>query len=201
MNTILFTKTLESIIPSRAFNNDAGYDIYTPSSFKSVRLELGDQILIDSGIHVHIPKGSYLKVENRSSMCVKKGIIVGACIIDCGYEGSIKINLMKVAKGEEDIKNQFGEYWTNIYPNEKIAQLILNQLYYKDNIEDYVWKEISKNEYTQRSFSNDGRGINGFGSTDNQTKKDDKSVLFDDSFDSFHKAYEKLTNDNKGDNI
>jgi dUTPase len=37
-----------------------------------------------------------LEVKNRSSVAAKRGLIVGACVIDSGYDGEVFINLHNV---------------------------------------------------------------------------------------------------------
>ena len=42
----------------------------------SIDLEFGEKILIPSGIHVNLPKNVYLKVENKSGIASKRGLIL-----------------------------------------------------------------------------------------------------------------------------
>ena len=55
-----------------------------------------------------------LEVKNRSSVAAKSSLIVGACVIDSGYNGEVFVNLHNI-----------GETERIIYPGEKIAQVVL----------------------------------------------------------------------------
>jgi len=55
-----------------------------------------------------------LEVKNRSSVAAKRSLIVGACVIDSGYDGEVFINLHNV-----------GSELQVVSPGDKIAQLVL----------------------------------------------------------------------------
>ena len=55
-----------------------------------------------------------LEVKNRSSMAAKRSLIVGACVIDSGYDGEVFINLHNIGKTTQIIE-----------PHEKIAQVVM----------------------------------------------------------------------------
>ena len=55
-----------------------------------------------------------LEVKNRSGNAAKKSLLVGACVIDSGYDGEVFINLHNVGKQPQ---------W--ISPGMKIAQVVL----------------------------------------------------------------------------
>lgn len=49
---------------------------------KSIDLMTNEKILIPSGIHVNLPKNIFLKVDNKSGVCTKRGLVAGACITE-----------------------------------------------------------------------------------------------------------------------
>ena len=103
--------------PTRANPSDAGLEVYcSPNETveKGYYLEPGDSAIIPTGLKFGIPHGYMLEVKNRSSMAAKKSLIVGACVIDSGYEGEVFVNLHIIGKEPQ---------W--VMRSDKIAQLVL----------------------------------------------------------------------------
>jgi len=100
-----FSKIRNVKSPSRGTFKSAGIDFYVPIfddffvqdfNFKNsnIRIKFGDKkillasqerCLIPSGIKVSIPQNYMLGAFNKSGVCTKKGLIVGAQIIDEDY--------------------------------------------------------------------------------------------------------------------
>ena len=131
--------------PVRANTADAGIDFFIPEDFKSHLLEPQESVLIPSGIKVNVPEGSALIAFNKSGVATKKNLQVGACVVDCGYQGEVHIHLTNV-----------GFEPTKIDPGDKIIQLVLIKLG-DPSIELVQEEELY-------SYSSD-RGSGGFGST------------------------------------
>ena len=55
-----------------------------------------------------------LEVKNKSGIASKRSLIVGACVIDSGYDGQVFVNLHNIGLSEQMIK-----------PGDKLAQLVL----------------------------------------------------------------------------
>ena len=107
----------DAIDPSRANPSDAGLDVfYCPSTpdVAAVRLAPGQNAMLSTGLKVGIPHGYMLQVCNRSSMGAKKSLMVGAHIIDSGYDGEIFVDLHNVGDTDQLICAQ-----------DKIAQLVM----------------------------------------------------------------------------
>lgn len=132
--------TLDSgaFLPERAHLTDAGLDLRTPVS-KTVWP--GDSVEFDTGVHIELPPGTYGKIESKSGLNVKRGIVSCGGVIDEGYTGSIVVKLYN-----------FGREAYQFEAGDKIAQLI---------IQPYLAPEL---ELTS-SLSETDRGENGFGST------------------------------------
>ena len=101
--------------PERANPSDAGLDVfYSPEKPVSVMLHSGDSKILETGLKFGVPHGYMLEVKNRSSVAAKKSLLVGACVIDSGYDGEVFINLHNVGNAVQCIS-----------PGDKIAQLVL----------------------------------------------------------------------------
>tara|TARA_A100001015_G_scaffold319736_1_gene443629 strand:+ start:4673 stop:5128 length:456 start_codon:yes stop_codon:yes gene_type:complete len=101
--------------PDRANPSDAGLDVfYSPENPVTVALHPGDSKILETGLKFGVPHGYMLEVKNRSSVAAKKSLLVGACVIDSGYDGEVFINLHNV-----------GTTVQCVCPGDKIAQLVL----------------------------------------------------------------------------
>ena len=103
--------------PTRGHPSDAGLDVYyCPQDPQEVgrNLKPGDSVILPTGLRFGVPHGYMLEVKNRSSLASKRSLIVGACVVDSGYDGEIFINIHNI--GNED---QF------VAKGTKIAQLVM----------------------------------------------------------------------------
>ena len=83
-------------LPTRAHDGDAGMDLYYCSAkndHTSISIRPGETALFPTGIKAEVPKGYMLEVKNKSSIAAKKQLLVGACVVDSGYDGEIFVNL------------------------------------------------------------------------------------------------------------
>ncbi len=71
-------------------------------------------MFLSTGLSFGIPHGYMLQVCNRSSMGAKRSLVVGAHIVDSGYDGEVFIDLHNIGT-----ETQF------VTSGEKIAQLVL----------------------------------------------------------------------------
>ena len=131
--------------PTRANIMDAGIDFFIPDDQETIILKPQESCLIPSGIKVEVPENHALIAFNKSGVAVNKKLHVGACVIDCGYQGEVHINLTNVG-----LINQ------TLYPGDKIIQFALLQL------GEYTVVEVPEDElYSEES----NRGAGGFGSS------------------------------------
>lgn len=77
-------------MPVRAHETDAGMDLLAP---EDVTIQPGVAAVIDTGVHIQIPAGYYGKLESKSGLNVKFGVVSKGGVIDAGYTGSIKAKL------------------------------------------------------------------------------------------------------------
>lgn len=76
-------------MPTKAHDTDAGFDLYTP---EKVTVRCRDSVVIDTGVHVEIPRGYVGFLKSKSGLNVVNSI-TGEGVIDAGYTGSIKVKL------------------------------------------------------------------------------------------------------------
>jgi dUTP pyrophosphatase len=137
--------------PVRANPSDAGLDLcFNPKDGKSLRLESGKSYVLPTGLKFGIPHGYMFQIMNRSGNAAKKQWLVGACVVDSGYDGEVFVNL----------HNTSNTYWT-VHPGDKIAQGVLIPVVHarfvetaEDNL--YGWYPITISD----------RGDGALGSTD-----------------------------------
>ena len=99
--------------PTRGSGEAAGYDLY---SYENETVAPNQIKLIDTGISIRVPEGTYGRIAPRSSVS-KKGILVNAGVIDRDYRGPVKIMLHNLSNNDYVINK-----------NDRIAQLILEQI-------------------------------------------------------------------------
>lgn len=131
-------------MPTRAHEWDGGLDIYSP---ESIILYAGDSVVIDTGVHIEIPKGFCGMLASKSGLNVKHGI-TGEGIIDHGYTGSICVKLYNNSKDE---KLHFFE------KGDKLIQLLIVPIETPELVEVETIAELYGEETE--------RGAGGFGST------------------------------------
>lgn len=104
-----------AISPERANPSDAGLDVFfSPEAPLTVLLNPGDSKILPTGLKFGVPHGYMLEVKNRSSVAAKRSLIVGACVVDSGYDGEVFINLHNI-----------GNTIQVLSPGDKVAQLVM----------------------------------------------------------------------------
>ena len=149
---IEFTKTRDSAhSPQRANPSDAGLDVFYSATEPQqlITIEPGDSKLIPTGLRFGVPHGYMLEVKNRSSVAAKLNLVVGACVIDSGYDGEVFINVHNIGRDTRVVQD-----------GDKIAQLVMMPVVHfqpQENIEGTLY------DYP-KTISN--RGTGALGSTD-----------------------------------
>lgn len=139
--------------PMRSNPSDAGLDLfYNPEdpSHTAIRLEPGESQLFQTGLRIGVPHGYMLEIKNRSSVAAKRSLLVGACVVDSGYDGEVFVNLHNVGNKVQMVSR-----------HEKIAQAVMVPVVHFRALETstgdlYKWHPIT--------ISN--RGTGALGSTD-----------------------------------
>ena len=147
-NMLRYSKVRDVKDPIRANPNDAGFDLFIPNDIKEPYVfNFGDTHLIASGLHFNVPKGFMLMVQDKSGIAVKKGLKVGAKIIDEGYQGEVLIHLTKIIDDDEP---------STLNPGDKFVQVLMIPVSYA-----LLCEQPYDTLYPEKS----GRGEGGFGST------------------------------------
>ena len=100
-------------MPTRSNPSDAGLDVYA-NLVDPILIEPRGSAIIPTGLKFGIPHGYMLQVMNRSSVAAKRSLIVGAHVIDSGYDGEVFINIHNVGSTTQEVR--YGD---------KIAQLVM----------------------------------------------------------------------------
>ena len=140
-----FIKTKNVKSPVRGHPSDAGIDFFIPEDFGTITLFPGDDILIDSGIKVLVPREYALIFKEKSGVAVKKKLTLGASVIDSDYRGVVHFHLFNN-----------GTISQTISAGEKIVQGIIFPISLCEP------KEITEENYNLNCTQ---RGEGGFGST------------------------------------
>ncbi len=127
----------DSILPHRAYDNDAGADLF---SIERVEIHPHDSAKIKTGISIALPKKTAGLIWGKSSV-ETRGLIVTAGLIDEGYRGEVIICMQNLTDKIQIIEK-----------GDKVAQLLVIPVYYPSFKET---KELPSSK----------RGIFGFGST------------------------------------
>ena len=142
-----FAKIRDVKTPTRGTQGSAGIDFYVPNDYPNSlrRIEPGERYFIPSGIKANVPTGYALIAMNKSGVALKKGLMVGACVVDSDYQGEIHLHLVNVS-----------DSFARIEAGEKLVQFLLVPVDHC-NVEVVDESELFEEETT--------RGSGGFGST------------------------------------
>ena len=143
----------DALPPVRANPSDAGLDVfYCPDNVNitAMAIEPNCGAILQTGLRFGVPHGFMLEVKNRSSVAAKRNMVVGACVIDSGYDGEVFIDLHNIGN-----ETQF------VTPGDKIAQLVM--------VPVVAFKAMETNTgdlYDYYPITISGRGDGSLGSTD-----------------------------------
>lgn len=132
--------------PVRGTPLSAGLDFFVPNDFPGEHFLLpGDSVNIPSGIKVKVPHGYALIFKNKSGVATKRGLQVGACVVDEDYQGEVHLHVRNICLDVQSVK-----------PGEKLVQALLVPVSYEDV------EEVPEDELYEDKTE---RGEGGFGST------------------------------------
>ena len=97
--------------PTRSHADDAGLDLY---SRQTLTIPAGGSAVFDTGVHIALPHGWYGKIESRSGLNIKHGIVSCGGVIDSNYRGSIVVKLYNLSKDNYVVEG-----------GDRIAQLVI----------------------------------------------------------------------------
>jgi dUTP pyrophosphatase len=132
-------------LPQRGTIGSAGIDFFIPDDVPTLTAKPGESFFIPSGIKANVPEGFALVAFNKSGIALKKGLQVGACVVDSDYQGEIHLHLINGS--DKDVTVQGGD---------KLVQFLLLPV-----------AHVPVNEVAETDLFNTSsvRGSGGFGST------------------------------------
>ena len=133
--------------PTRGTVGSAGIDFYVPDDYPEnlCSVQPNERFFIPSGIKANVPEGYALIAMNKSGVALKKGLLVGACVVDSDYQGEIHLHLVNTSRKEVTIE-----------PGEKLTQFLLIP------VNHCAVNEVSEEDLFEDTTT---RGSGGFGST------------------------------------
>lgn len=126
-----------AFLPERAHETDAGADVFSPIDFT---VPAGGFKAVNTGVHVQTPNNCATRIEPKSGLNVKDGILSFG-LIDEGFTGEVVVNLFNFGKEDREF-----------IAGDKISQLTVSPVCYPAIVQV---EEIQGGE----------RGDNGYGST------------------------------------
>ena len=138
---VKFKKTNDNaVIPSKNHDDDTGLDV---TSIVDIVIPARGSAVVDVGLKfAFIDHGFWVKVEGRSGLGFKYGIIPHPGIIDQGYRGDAGIKLYNFTDKDYEVK-----------AGDRIAQFVVYKNY---NIEVYEG-DIIKSKRGESGFGSSGK--------------------------------------------
>ena len=133
--------------PMRGTSGSAGIDFFVPDDYPDSLCTIppGDRFFIPSGIKANVPEGFALIAMNKSGVSMKKGLMVGACVVDSDYQGEIHLHLINASNKPVSIE-----------PGDKLTQFLLVP------VNHCAVQVVDVDELFEEETT---RGAGGFGST------------------------------------
>lgn len=142
--SVYFTKISDTaIMPMKANESDAGYDLYCANS-EGLILHPMDRRLIDTGLVIALAKGHVGIIHSRSGIAYRNGLIALTGVIDEGYRGVLGVLLFNL--GNDTLK---------INPGDRVAQLLVMP------VASPTWVQVA----SPGELPVSDRGTRGFGSS------------------------------------
>ena len=126
-----------ALMPVRAYADDAGLDLRSPYN---VTVKPHDRVVIDTGVHVVIPRGHVGFLKSKSGLMANHGLTSDGTI-DCGFNGSIRVVLFN-----------HSDWHYTVREGDKISQLVIQPV-------------ITPDLEVVDSLPDTERGSSGFGSS------------------------------------
>jgi len=167
MHKFLFKKLRDVNSPSQAYEEASHWDFYIPNSWELLKgvehpdfpsaifpqwesfiIKPGRCLFVPSGLQIKMHRAWALRFDNKSGKG-RKGLLVGAQIVDRDYQGEVHLNVWNASQDDVTVKR---------------GESILQGFFYQTN-------KIILNEITGELFDEAShRGARGFGSTDKINK-------------------------------
>ena len=85
----------DALKPTRGSEEAAGYDLYVPQNENGIGIPAHETKLIDTGIAIELPKGTFGAIFARSGLATKQGLNLANCVgvIDSDYRADVIVAL------------------------------------------------------------------------------------------------------------
>jgi dUTP pyrophosphatase len=136
-----FEKTHElAKLPQKNHDNDTGYDVF---SVEDKVIPAHGSAVVNVGLKfAYIPEGYWIKVESRSGLGFKYGIMAHPGIIDNGYRGDAGVKLYNNTDTDYEIKT-----------GDRIAQFVI---YFNIHM-PVEWGSVEETTRGDKGFGSSGR--------------------------------------------
>ena len=124
-------------MPSRGSDGAAGWDVFAVQSFT---IPAGESLLVNTGVSLELPRGTYARLAPRSGLMIK-GIEIGPGLVDRDYRGEVRALVI----------NRSGVEFS-MTAGDRFCQLVFERIYEGGLV---LTPELGETQ----------RGFNGFGST------------------------------------
>lgn len=138
---IVFKKTNENaLLPTKNHTDDSGWDVY---SVEDTIIPARGSKIVDNGLTLaYMTPNYWLKVETRSGLGFKHGLLCHPGIIDNGYRGNLGIKIYNLTDQDYTVKK-----------GDRIAQLVV----YKNYPAEVSFGEIIETDRGNSGFGSSGR--------------------------------------------
>jgi len=130
----------DTILPSKANEYDAGYDLY---ALEDTVVPSRGRALIRTGIAMAIPPGYVGLIWPRSGLAVKAGLDVLAGVVDSGYRGEVCVVLQNHSNSEYTIR-----------AGDRAAQILIQKL---PNVKMNVVAVLDSSDRGDGGFGSSGK--------------------------------------------
>ena len=127
-------------LPTKNHESDTGYDVY---SIEDKIIPTKGSAVVAVGLKfAYIPEGYWVKVESRSGLGFKHGILAHPGIIDCGYRGDAGVKLYNLTDKDYEVKT-----------GDRIAQFVV----YLNFSMPVEWGKVEETERGEKGFGSSGK--------------------------------------------
>jgi dUTP pyrophosphatase len=126
----------KATIPTKAHPTDAGYDLY---SSQDLTIPPSTNATVRTGIAMQAPRGTYIRLAERSSLAKEFNIGLGGGVVDQGFTGEIRV-----------ILRNFGDTSFEVKAGQRIAQAIIEEIHQDLTIEEVP--ELSQTDHGKKGF-------------------------------------------------
>ena len=127
-------------LPTKNHESDTGYDVY---SIEDIIIPARSSAVVGVGLKfASIPEGYWVKVESRSGLGFKHGIMAHPGIIDCGYRGDAGVKLYNLTDVPYQVK-----------AGDRIAQFVV----YLNFSMPVEWGTVEESARGEKGFGSSGK--------------------------------------------